>query len=326
MGDERGTARPVTIEAHLTPDDRRSALEADARAGLTASPKRLSPVWFYDERGSALFDEITRLPEYYPTRCERALLLEHAGEIAVRTGADTLVELGSGTSDKTRVLLDVLQPARYVPLDVDAETLALAAEALSQEYPGLHVHALAADFHRHLDRLPAGGRRLVAFLGGTIGNLRPAERASFLAELRSCLEPDDWFLLGADLVKDVDRLVAAYDDAAGVTAEFNRNALRVLNRELDADFDPETFDHVARWVPATAWIEMRLRSRVDQKVTLSGLDLMVHFEAGEELLTEISAKFELVGLTAELADAGFAVEHAWLHGADDFSLLLARPA
>ena len=315
----------MIVEAHLTPDERRAALEADARSGLVATPKRLSPVWFYDERGSGLFDEITRLPEYYPTRCERALLRAHAAEIAELTGADTLVELGSGTSEKTRVLLDVLRPTRYVPLDVDADTLAQAASALTKEYPGLDVHALAADFHRHLDRLPAGGRRLVAFLGGTIGNLRPEERAGFLAEMRSCLDDDDWLLLGADLVKDVSRLEAAYDDASGVTAAFNRNALTVVNRELDADFEPGRFEHVARWVPDAAWIEMRLRARVAHKVTIGALDLVLAFEEGEELLTEISAKFEVDGLTRELAEAGIEVVRAWVHGDDDFSLILARP-
>jgi L-histidine N-alpha-methyltransferase len=315
----------VTVEAHLTPEDRRSALEADARAGLTATPKRLSPVWFYDERGSSLFDEITRLPEYYPTRCERALLHAHAEEIASLTGADMLVELGSGTSDKTRVLLDVLRPSRYVPLDVDADTLAAAADALRAEYPALEVHALAADFHRHLDRLPAGDRRLVAFLGGTIGNLRPDERAGFLAEMRTCLDTGDWFLLGADLVKDIHRLESAYDDAAGVTASFNRNALQVVNRELDADFDPENFAHVARWSAGDSWIEMRLRALTAHKVTVGALDLVIGFEEGEELLTEVSAKFRTESLTTELREGGFEVVRLWVHGADDFALVLARP-
>jgi len=316
----------MRVEAHLTADDRRRVLETDARVGLTATPKHLSPIWFYDERGSALFDEITRLPEYYPTRCERALLHQHAAAIAAACAADTLVELGSGTSDKTRVLLDVMRPARYVPLDVDAETLAAAAEALVSEYPGMHVHALAADFHRHLDRLPGGGRRLVAFLGGTIGNLRPAERAHFLRDLRGCLEPGDHLLLGADLVKDVGRLEAAYDDAAGVTAAFNRNALRVVNRELDASFDVDAFEHVARWSPDDEWMEMRLRARTDQKVTIGALDLIVGFEEGEEVLTEVSAKFRVEGLAAELAAAGFATTQTWVHGVDDFVLVLAAPA
>ena len=325
MADDRRAVGALIVEAHLTAEDRRAVLEADARDGLTATPKQLSPIWFYDERGSALFDEITRLPEYYPTRCERALLHDHADEIASLAGADTLVELGSGTSDKTRVLLDAMQPARYVPLDVDPDTLVAAAEALSAEYPDLHVHAVAADFHQHLDRLPRDGRRLLAFLGGTIGNFRPDERAHFLGEVRASLDDHDTFLLGVDLVKDVARLQAAYDDSSGVTAEFNRNALRVLNRELDADFDPDAFVHVARWSAADAWIEMRLRATAPCKVSVRALDLVVAFDDGEELLTEISAKFTPDGIAVELGRAGFAVEHTWVHGVDDFALLLARP-
>ena len=319
----------LTVEEHLTPTDRREVLEADARSGLTSTPKRLSPIWFYDERGSNLFDEITRLPEYYPTRAERGLLAAHAAEIAELSGADTLVELGSGTSEKTRVLLDELvrgdRPFRYVPLDVDPDTLVAAAKLLVDEYPGLSVHAVAADFHQHLDRLPDDGRRLVAFLGSTIGNLRPEERTRFLQDLDCTMGPFDRLLLGVDLVKDEARLRAAYDDAAGVTAEFNRNALRVVNRELGADFDPDAFDHVARWDPEERWIEMRLRARSTQDVRIDGLALDVHFDAGEELLTEISAKFTAEGITEELLAAGFVVERTWTAGADDFLLVLARP-
>jgi L-histidine N-alpha-methyltransferase len=315
----------MILEEHLTAADRRATLEADARRGLSATPKALSPVWFYDERGSSLFDEITRLPEYYPTRAERALLQAHAAEIASRAGADTLVELGSGTSEKTRVLLDAMRPDRYVPLDVDADTLQAAAKALSDEYPAMAVHAVAGDFVHHLDHLPRDGRRLVAFLGGTIGNFRPAERRRFFVDLDATMTSFDHLLLGVDLVKDVARLEAAYDDAAGVTAEFNRNALLVVNRELGADFDPEAFDHVARWVPEDAWIEMRLRSRVAQRVTVPALDLVVELATGEELLTEISAKFTEDGIAAELTDSGFVVERTWRAGDDDFLLVLARP-
>ena len=319
----------LTIEEHLTEDDRRATLEADARAGLTSSPKRLSPIWFYDERGSALFDEITRLPEYYPTRAERGLLAANASEIAELAGANTLVELGSGTSDKTRLLLDALVArdgrCRYVPLDVDAATLVAAAHLLTEAYPGLDVHAVAGDFHRHLDRLPADGRRLVAFLGSTIGNLRPDERRRFLSDLDCCMTSFDRLLLGVDLVKDAARLQAAYDDAAGVTAEFNRNALRVLNRELDATFDADGFDHVARWIPDDSWIEMRLRARSAQEVKIGALDLVVRVEAGEEILTEISAKFTVDGVTDELHESGFVVERTWQAADDDFLLVLARP-
>jgi len=318
----------LTVEEHLDPADRRSLLERDARAGLTATPKWLSPIWFYDEHGSQLFDEITRLPEYYPTRCERALLHANAAAIVAAADADTLVELGSGTSDKTRVLLDALAdrgPCRYVPLDVDADTLLSAAKALVDEYPALTVHAVAGDFHRHLHRLPQEGRRLVAFLGGTIGNLRPHERIRFLRDLGRTMDADDRLLLGVDLVKDPSRLVAAYDDAAGVTAAFNRNALRVVNRELDGDFDADAFDHVARWDPEEQWIEMRLRARSPQRVRLDALDVTLDFAAGEDVLTEISAKFTPERLTAELWDGGFALETTWCHGSDDFLLVLARP-
>ena len=318
----------LTVEEHLDPADRRTLLERDARAGLTAMPKWLSPIWFYDEHGSQLFDEITRLPEYYPTRCERALLQANAADIVAAADADTLVELGSGTSEKTRVLLDAMAergPCRYVPLDVDADTLLSAAKALVDEYPALTVHAVAGDFHRHLDRLPQEGRRLVAFLGGTIGNLRPHERLRFLRDLERTMDADDRLLLGVDLVKDPGRLVAAYDDAAGVTAAFNRNALRVVNRELDADFDADAFDHVARWDPDEHWIEMRLRARSPQQVHLGGLGETIAFDAGEDLLTEISAKFTVDRVTGELWDAGFAVDATWCHGIDDFLLVLARP-
>jgi L-histidine N-alpha-methyltransferase len=318
-----------TLEEHLTAEDRRALLEHDARTGLTATPKCLSPIWFYDERGSGLFDEITRLPEYYQTRAERGLLESAAAEIVERSGADTLVELGSGTSEKTRVLLDAMTgggPCRYVPLDVDPDTLVAAAHALAEEYDGLRVHAVAGDFMRHLDRLPVDGRRLVAFLGGTLGNLVPVERHRFFTDLRRGLDIDDRFLVGIDLVKDPARLEAAYDDAAGVTAEFNRNALRVLNRELGADFDPDAFDHVARWDPDERWIEMRLRARRVQDVRIDALDLAVHFDAGEDVRTEISAKFDVEGIGAELGAAGFAVDRTWQAGEDDFLLVLARPA
>ncbi|MEA2704675.1 MAG: L-histidine Nalpha-methyltransferase, partial [Actinomycetota bacterium] len=253
------------IDVHLAPDALRSALRADVAEGLTASPKELPPKWFYDERGSELFDEITRLPEYYPTRRERAILEQRAPEIAALSGADTLVELGSGTSEKTRLLLDACVAGgaglrRFIPFDVSEATLRQAATAVAAEYPTVAVHAVCGDFDHHLGTIPGGGRRLVAFLGGTIGNLDPKPRAEFLAALSANLAPGDALLLGTDLVKDPGRLVAAYDDAAGVTAAFNRNVLRVVNRELSADFDPDSFAHVALWDPANEWIEMRLRA------------------------------------------------------------------
>jgi L-histidine N-alpha-methyltransferase len=320
----------VQLTYHLGPDDAAEALRADALAGLTATPKELPPRWFYDERGSELFDRITRLPEYYPTRTERAILTARAGEIAAAAGADVLVELGSGTSEKTRLLLTAMREAgtlrRFVPFDVDPSVLRLAGDALAEEYPGLEVDGVVGDFTRHLGELATDGRRMVAFLGSTIGNLAPAERAAFLADLAATLQPGDSFLLGTDLVKDEGRLVRAYDDAEGVTADFNRNVLLVLNRELKADFDPEAFAHVAVWDTEHEWIEMRLRSVRDQQVNVAALDLGVPFAAGEEMRTEISAKFRREGVERELAAAGLVMTRWWTDPAGDFGLSLAQPA
>jgi len=319
----------VRVDVHLSGDDLADALAADVRDGLVRAPKELPPKWFYDDRGSKLFDDITRLPEYYPTRAERSILDARAGEIAATSRADTLVELGSGTSEKTRLLLDALADAgsleRFVPFDVSEQTLRDAAGAIAVEY-GVSVHAVVGDFERHLARLPGGGRRLVAFLGGTIGNLAPAMRARFLSELAESLGADDALLLGTDLVKDVARLEAAYDDAAGVTAEFNRNVLHVVNRELDADFEPEAFAHVARFDPDEEWIEMRLRAEAPMTVRLRALDLEVGFGAGEEMRTEISAKFRRERVEAELGAAGLEVLEWWTDAAGDFALSLSRPA
>ncbi|MBW3555429.1 MAG: L-histidine N(alpha)-methyltransferase [Actinobacteria bacterium] len=318
----------LTVEVLLTPEDLRESLLADARRGLTARPKSLSPVWFYDEHGSALFDEITRLPEYYLTRAERGLLEAHAAEIAAAAGADTLVELGSGTSDKTRLLLDAMTATgrlhRYAPLDVSEDTLRAAAAAVAREYPAVEVHAVVADFHRHLDALPGGRRRLVAFLGSTIGNLTPEQRRRFLFDLDCALTCDDRLLLGVDLVKDPGRLVAAYDDARGVTAAFNRNALSVLNRMLDASFDPGMFEHVAEWNADDQWMDIRLRATTEHVVKVGALDLDVRFQRGEDLHTEISAKFTPERIVDELAYAGFVSEGTW-GGGGDFMLVLARP-
>ena len=315
----------MRVDRYLTPDELEAALRDDVRRGLASQPKELPPKWFYDERGSQLFDQITRLPEYYPTRCERALLRANAGAIAARAGVDVLVELGSGTSEKTRLLLDALRPRDYVPFDVDEATLASSARALEGEYPGMAVHGVVGDFTCDLGRLPRQGRRLIAFLGSTIGNLGPDDRAMFLVSLRACVGPGDSLLLGVDLVKDVDRLHAAYDDEAGVTAEFNRNALRFVNRELGADFDVDAFEHVARWDATNRWIEMRLRATSPMKVRLETLDLAVAFDEGEELRTEISCKFTPDGIATELATAGFDVTDTWVQGVDDFLLLLATP-
>ncbi|MFB7666636.1 L-histidine N(alpha)-methyltransferase [Kitasatospora sp. NPDC056138] len=314
----------------LLPADHVSrALRHDVQHGLTASPKWLPPKWFYDARGSELFEEITRLPEYYPTRAEREILTARAREIAAVTKARTLVELGSGSSEKTRLLLDALRDVGslrvYTPVDVSESALAAAGAALTEEYPGLAVHGIVSDFTQRLGLPPGNGPRLVAFLGGTLGNLLPAERAEFLAALRRELEPGDALLLGTDLVKEPSVLVAAYDDAAGVTAAFNRNVLSVVNRELSADFDPEQFEHVAAWDPAAEWIEMRLRSRRPQTVKVGALSLPVHFAEGEELRTEVSAKFRRTRVADELTAAGFRLTEWWTDEQGRFGLSLAEP-
>ncbi|MFJ2028230.1 L-histidine N(alpha)-methyltransferase [Streptosporangium sp. NPDC087985] len=317
----------VHLVSHLEHDYLRQALEHDVRTGLTSKPKWLPPKWFYDAAGSDLFSQITRLPEYYPTRRELTILRREALDIAARSGADTLVELGSGTSEKTVLLLDALSVTgtlrTYTPVDVDAVTLGDAARRLAGRYPGLAVRAVCADFERHLALLPRRGRRMVAFLGGTIGNLDPEAREVFLKELRNTLRPGDTFLLGADLVKDTGRLIAAYDDAAGVTAAFNRNVLHVINRELEADFEPDAFEHVALYDERNDWIEMRLRATRAMRVRIGGLDLAVSFTSGEEMRTEISAKFHPEGLRRELTAAGFTVISLSTDPTGDFSLVLA---
>jgi L-histidine Nalpha-methyltransferase len=316
-------------DVYLTGDDLRASLENDVRVGLSAAAKWLPPIYFYDDRGSALFDEITRLEEYYPTRAERSLLQAHAPEIARRSGADTLVELGAGTCDKSRVLLDAYVAAgtlrRYIPLDVSDSTLWTAATALAEEYPGLAVHAVVGDFDHHIVRIPIGGRRMVAFLGSTIGNFYPDHRRRFLFDLDCTMTHGDSFLLGTDLIKDEKKLIAAYDDASGVTAEFNRNVLRVLNRELHADFEPERFQHVALWNEEDHRIEMRLRSLDEQVIHIADLGLAVTFAAGEDLLTEISTKFTRQGVESELYQAGFIVDAMWEAPEGEFLLTLATP-
>nr|WP_202462705.1 L-histidine N(alpha)-methyltransferase [Streptomyces sp. SID8374] len=308
----------------LPEDATDAALRADVLSGLTRHPKTLPPKWFYDARGSELFEEITRLPEYYPTRAEREILEERSEEIAAVSGARTVIELGSGSSEKTRHLLDALSGLEsYVPVDVSESALTGAAEALLAEHPGLSVHALIADFTGGLALPGTPGPRLVAFLGGTIGNLLPEERAGFLHSVRSLLSPGDALLLGTDLVKDEETLVAAYDDASGVTAAFNKNVLNVVNRELGADFPLEDFEHVAVWNPEQRWIEMRLRARRALTVKIRELDLVVPFEAGEELRTEVSAKFRQEDVREELAAAGLQLAQWWTDAAGRFALSLA---
>ena len=313
-----------TVEVRSAPDPGR--LGQDVREGLALSPVTIPPKWFYDEKGSQLFDAITELPEYYPTRTEQAILQAHVQDLPL---AGTLVELGAGYSRKTRLLLERLtaggRALRFVPLDVAEAPLRDAAEQITADFPTVEVHGVVADFDDELGPLPGEpGDRLVAFLGSTIGNLTPEPRRAFLERLHRAMDPGDRFLLGADLVKDVDRLVRAYDDSAGVTAAFNKNVLEVLARELDADLDPDDFDHVARFDVEQSRIEMRLRARRDLVVPLRALDLEWRLAQGEEVLTETSAKFRVPELQAELSAAGFAVEQVWTDPAEDFALLLSQ--
>jgi L-histidine N-alpha-methyltransferase len=316
-----------TLATHLAADSAARALRRDVRDGLKATPKMLPPKWFYDSAGSDLFDQITRLPEYYPTRTEAQILRDHSTEIAAATGADTLVELGSGTSEKTRMLLSALRDhgslRRFIPFDVDPTVLRSAGAALETEYADLEIEAVCGDFEEHLGKIPQGGRRLIVFLGSTIGNFTTAPRASFLATLADTMAPGDALLLGTDLVKDADRLVRAYDDTQGVTARFNRNVLAVVNRELEADFDVDAFAHVARWNPDAQRIEMWLRATQPQRVRVKALDLSVDFADGEEMLTEVSCKFRPDDVAAELATAGLRRTHFWTDPAGDFALSLA---
>ena len=317
----------VSLSNYLAADSADQALRRDVRNGLSASPKSLPPKWFYDSKGSDLFDQITRLPEYYPTRAEAQILRSRAAEIATTSGADTLVELGSGTSEKTRILLDALRDngslKTFIPFDVDATILESAGSAIGTEYPGVEIEAVCGDFEEHLGKIPQVGRRLVVFLGSTIGNLTAGPRAEFLASLSDSLQPGDTLLLGTDLVKDVDRLVRAYDDTAGVTAAFNKNVLTVVNRQLGADFDMDAFAHVARWNADESRIEMRLRTETPQRVRIEDLDLTVEFDAGEEMLTEVSCKFRPDGVAEELAAAGLRRVAWWTDDAGDFGLSLA---
>jgi L-histidine Nalpha-methyltransferase len=301
--------------------------------GLTRPFKEIPPKHFYDSRGSELFQRICELPEYYPTRTELRILRDRAEEIVEATGAAELVELGCGAPVKARLLLDAIRDrnggGRYLPVDVSERVVREAAATLAGDYPGLRVHGVVGDFERHLDRVPGpgdGGSRLVAFLGGTIGNFPPGSRRRFLRQIARLLRPGDHLLLGADLVKDPRVIEAAYDDSAGITAEFNRNILHVVNRELGADFDPEAFEHVAFYDPDHEWVEMRLRASSPCLVRIAGLATDVRFEAGEEMRTEISAKFTRQRLEADYGAAALELA-GWFTDRDSlFSLTLARPA
>lgn len=324
------TTDRFSLANYLAADAAEAALRTDVRRGLTANPKTLPPKWFYDSVGSDLFDQITRLPEYYPTRAEAQILSDHAAEIVAAAGADTLVELGSGTSEKTRRLLDALRDrgslTRFIPFDVDASVLRSAGAAIGQEYPDVEIEAVCGDFEEHLGKIPRVGSRLVAFLGSTIGNLTPGPRAEFLSSVAEIMSPGDTLLLGTDLVKDTGRLVRAYDDSAGVTARFNKNVLAVVNRELRADFDVDAFDHVAKWNADEERIEMWLRSTRAQRVHITALDMDVDYADGEEMMTEVSSKFRRERVERELAAAGLRLARWWTDEAGDFGVSLSTPS
>lgn len=302
-------ASTIEIDVRLSEGDLAQQLQRDAREGLLSTPRRIPSKWIYDQRGSELFDQITRLPEYYLTRCERSILERESATIAALTGANTLIELGSGTSEKTRLLIDALTAAGtlecFAPFDVHEATLRSSGKQLAAWYPGLTVHGIAGDFEQHLYDLPGFDHRLAAFLGSTIGNLDPQQRGALFGQLAAALGTGGHFLLGVDLVKDIEVMEAAYNDSAGISAEFNRNILSVLNHKLDADFEPGRFRHVAFFNPGQEWMEMWLEAEQAQVVTIAGLEEEIKFEEGERVHTEISAKFWRQGIEAELSTAGF---------------------
>ena len=331
--EHRGAAGPTeptrpSVQILVDPDWASGTLAGDVQRSLGTRPRTLPPKWLYDDRGSQLFDHITRLPEYYPTEREREILRANADDIAERSGATTLVELGSGTSDKTRTLLDALRRTgrlrRFVPVDVSAATLQNAAASLSAEYPGLQVEAVVGDFVLHLGDLPRGDRRLVAFLGGTIGNFYVEERGALLGALADSLAVGDSLLLGTDLVKAPDRLIAAYDDPGGVTQAFIKNSLHVLNRSLGADFDPDAFSYIPFWDPRMERMDLRLRAEVPQRVRIPGAGMIMDLESGEEIRVEISTKFRPAGIRDELTAAGFVVTQQYTDAAGDYAVTLAR--
>jgi L-histidine Nalpha-methyltransferase len=322
------TLAPITIAIHTFGREVRDDLVRDVRAGLGSDPKSLPPRWFYDERGSELFEAITRLPEYYQTRTETAILTGAAADIIARVRPEALVELGAGSAEKTRLLIEPAIRDRlkwFVPFDISEAFLQHTARRLASDFPGLAVYAVVGDFTMHVNRVPRHGQQLVAFLGSTIGNFDTDQRARFLGQVRELLQPGDAFLLGVDLVKDEAELVAAYDDAAGVTAEFNLNVLRVLNRELGADFDLGAFAHVACFDRERSRIEMRLRARTAQRVSIPRADMTVEFAAGETLLTEISVKFTRESIQRELEASGLDLARWYTDPRERFALCLCTP-
>ncbi len=319
----------IEIEVDLPEGGALAGMAEVVREGLSCPFKELPPKYFYDERGSELFERITEQPEYYPTRCERAILDARAGEIVAAAMPRTLIELGSGAASKSRVLLDAMEAAgtleKFVPVDISEGITRRVATELVDEYPGLAVEGIVCDYETHLERIPRPEGALFAFLGGTIGNFRPGPRRSFLARIATLMYPEDRFLLGTDLVKDRETLEAAYNDAAGVTSEFNKNVLNVLNHELDADFDLDAFEHVAFWDEDNEWIDIRLRALSEQFVDLRELDMRAHFSRNEEMRTEISTKFTRERIESSYADAGLELVEWWTDPDELYALSLARP-
>ena len=320
----------IAVDVHLPEGGPLSGIAADVRMGLSAPFKELPPKYFYDERGSQLFEQITELPEYYPTRAERAILSARAAEIVDAAGTSILIELGSGSAAKTHCLFDAMRDASsleaYVPVDISEEITRDTAVRLIGEYDGLRVHGVVCDYETHLERIPREPGGLIAFLGGTIGNFHPQVRRSFLARIASLMYREDRFLLGTDLVKDRARLEAAYNDSAGITSEFNKNVLHVLNRELGADFVPPDFKHRAFWDEINSWMDIRLRSLTEQTVTIPAIEMKVEFAEAEEMRTEISAKFTRDQLEAIYCEAGLEIVEWWTDPEDLFALSLARAA
>lgn len=328
MAPKTATAPWIVVDVHGGMGQQGERDLAELREALLSTPRRIPSRFFYDDRGSELFERITELPEYYQTRTEAALLRAVADRIVAASRAEELVEIGSGAATKTRILLDAMARAGtlklYVPVDVAEGTVRRVAEELTAEYPGLAVHGVVGDFMHHLDRLPNGCRRLAIFLGGTIGNLLPQEAEAFLRQLQRETSPGDFFLLGVDLIKPIERLEAAYNDAAGVTAEFNLNVLRVVNRLTGGNFNPAAFEHRAFYDRENHWIEMRLVSRKAQTVRLPKIELKLEIAEGEEILTEISAKYDRTRAEALLQRCGFAPVEWYTDPENLFGLALSR--
>ncbi|MDX1509726.1 MAG: L-histidine N(alpha)-methyltransferase [Nitriliruptorales bacterium] len=299
----------------------------DVREGLTGIPRTLPPKYFYDAVGSALFEQITRLDEYYPTRTEAAILADHAASFVADISPWEIIELGSGSSTKTAMLLDALAAVggrRYVPLDVSPTALEAAARALQRTHPWLSVEPHVGDFHDDVPQIERHGPRLLVFLGSTVGNLDWPQRQVFFKSISGALQAEDGFLLGVDLVKDPRRLVAAYDDAAGVTAAFNRNVLANIGSVLGTDLHPDSFAHEAIWNAVDERIEMWLRASEPLTLSFPSIPLEVPLAAGEGIRTELSCKFRREGLATELADAGLHIDRWETDPDNQFAVAMVR--